>query len=143
MEVLNMSHEPKKILKNHLQQLTVSHSLDSPSFLKLESCNFIHFKALEDNDREITVYQEYQRFIGNYKETRYDKIYSLKINDLSLRELNILQGFYIAKDQQITQLVKMQPNPSLFYKTCLELDLCNFTTILAFNSASIEHLLGS
>lgn len=143
MQVLNLSHEPKKILMDYRKQPTVIHSLDSPSFLKLEPCNFIHFKFLEDNDREITVFQEYQRKVGNSRETRYEKIYSIKINDLSLRELNILQGFYICKDQEINKLVKLQPNPSLFFKTFLELDLCNFTTILAFNSSSIEHLLSS
>lgn len=100
-------------------------------------------KYFQDDDREITIYQEYQRMVGTNKETRFNKIYSLRISDVSLRELNIMQGFYICKDHQIHNLVQLQPNPSLFFKTFLELDLTNLTTLLSFNSSSIEHLLGS
>jgi hypothetical protein len=36
----------------------------------------------------------------------------------------------------------MQPNPSFFYKTFLELGVSNMVSILAFDSASMESLLG-
>jgi hypothetical protein len=39
-------------------------------------------------------------------------------------------------------LVKMQPNPSLFYKTFLELDAGNMASILAFDSGSMQTLFG-
>lgn len=35
----------------------------------------------------------------------------------------------------------MQPNPSFFYKTFLELDCSNMVSILANDSRSIKHLL--
>jgi hypothetical protein len=35
----------------------------------------------------------------------------------------------------------MQPNPSFFYKTFLELDGSNMVTMLAFDSGSMESLL--
>lgn len=98
MQILNMSQVPRKVIRDYQKQKTVLHSLDSPSFLKLEPSNFIHLKYFQDDDREIIIYQEYQRKVGTKKETRYDKIYSLRISDVSLRELNIMQGFYICKD---------------------------------------------
>lgn len=38
-------------------------------------------------------------------------------------------------------MVEKQPNPILFYKTFLELDCANMTTILAFDSGSMSQLL--
>ena len=55
----------------------------------------------------------------------------------------ILQSFYICKTQSdIVNLVKLQPNPRFFYKSFLELDGSNMVSILAFDSGSMEHLLG-
>ena len=39
-------------------------------------------------------------------------------------------------------IVKAQPNPSLFYKSFLEFDGANIISALAFDSRSLEHLLG-
>jgi hypothetical protein len=41
----------------------------------------------------------------------------------------------------VVSLVQKQPNPSLFYKTFLELDFANMTSILAFDSGSMASLL--
>ena len=71
------------------------------------------------------------------------EIYKVKIFEVTLRELLILQSFYICKTQSdIVQLVKSQPNPAFFYKSFLELDGANMVSILAFDSGSMEHLLG-
>ena len=37
----------------------------------------------------------------------------------------------------------MQPDTSFFYKSFLEFDASNLTTLLAFDSGSIQHLLNS
>jgi hypothetical protein len=41
----------------------------------------------------------------------------------------------------VQALVKIQPNPSFFYKTFLELDMSNMASILAFDSGSMGALL--
>ena len=72
----------------------------------------------------------------------YDEIYKIKIHEITLRELLILQSFYICKTQSdIVNLVKLQPDPRFFYKSFLELDCSNMVTILAFDSGSLESLL--
>lgn len=76
--------------------------------------------------------------------THYTQIYRIKIDEITLRELLILQSFYLSKNNSdVVKLVKKQPNPSLFYKTFLELDCANMASILAFDSGSMESLLNS
>lgn len=73
---------------------------------------------------------------------QYREIYKIKIHEITLRELMILQSFYICKTQsEIVELVKLQPNPRFFYKTFLELDASNMASILAFDSRAMESLL--
>jgi hypothetical protein len=73
----------------------------------------------------------------------YSSIYKIKIHEVTLRELLIMQSFYLTNTiTEIIELIKMQPNPSFFYKTFLELDVSNMVSILAFDSASMESLLG-
>ena len=55
-----------------------------------------------------------------------------------------MQSFYLCQTiSEIVELIKMQPNPSFFYKTFLELDVGNMVSILAFDSASMASLLSS
>lgn len=54
----------------------------------------------------------------------------------------VLQSFYLTKNNsEVVTLVQKQPNPSFFYKTFLELDGANMTSILAFDSGSMSVLL--
>jgi len=74
--------------------------------------------------------------------TYYDEIYKIKIHEVTLRELLILQSFYVSRTtSDIIKLIKMQPDPRFFYKTFLELGGANFCSILSFDSYSMESLL--
>jgi|TARA_B110000285_G_C14811639_1_gene462234 hypothetical protein len=54
----------------------------------------------------------------------------------------ILISFYLCKTtSEITNLIKLQPNPAFFYKSFLELNGGNFLSMLAFDSGSVELLL--
>lgn len=54
----------------------------------------------------------------------------------------IFQSFYLTKSNyEVVSLVQKQPNPSLFYKTFLELDIANMTSILSFDTGSMSSLL--
>lgn len=75
-------------------------------------------------------------------ETFYDTVYNIKIEEPTLRELLILQSLYVCQSQsEIVELIKLQPNPKLFFKTLLELDGSNMTSILASDSKSMAILL--
>jgi hypothetical protein len=67
------------------------HSLDSLSYLKVESMNFINFKCQDYNNRVISIEQEWHRIEnGKIISTHYDEIYKIKIHEITLRELLIL-----------------------------------------------------
>ena len=73
----------------------------------------------------------------------FQPLYKLKINDISLRELLVWLSIYVCKNMEdIQALVLDQPKPTLFYKSCLELDGQSFVSILAFDNRSMKHLLG-
>lgn len=75
-------------------------------------------------------------------ETLYDTIYNIQIEEPTLRELLILQSLYVCQTQaEIVELIKLQPNPKIFFKTLLELNGSNMTSILAQDSKSMARLL--
>ena len=55
----------------------------------------------------------------------------------------VFQGLYYSKNQtEITDLVKMQPSPQIFYRSFLDLDGANILSILSFDSRSLTYMLG-
>jgi len=138
INVIALGSKQKRPLKDSEGQAKMIHSLDSLSFLKPESVNFINYQCQDYNNRIISIEQEWT----TGTETRYVEVYKVKIFEITLRELMILMSFYICKTQSdIVTLVKSQPNPRFFYKSFLELDGANMVSILAFDSGSMEHLL--
>lgn len=66
----------------------------------------------------------------------------MKVHEVTLRELLIIQSLYITKTtHEVEALVKLQPNPSFFYKSFLEFDGANILSMLSFDSGSIGSLL--
>ena len=92
----------------------------------------------------ISIEQEYIKEDPSGKDSQniYEELYKIKIHEITLRELLILQSIYVTNtSSEIMELIKMQPNPKFFYKTFLELDCSNMVSILAFDSKSIQNLL--
>jgi hypothetical protein len=121
----------------------VLHSLDSLSYLKIDPINYINFRCQDYNNRVMSIEQEWSMMGTNgVSDTFYDEIYKIKIHEVTLRELLILQSFYVSgTTSDIIRLIKMQPDPRFFYKTFLELGGANFCSILSFDSMSMDSLL--
>lgn len=69
-------------------------------------------------------------------------IYKIKLWNLTLRELFLLRSIYVCKTySQVVDIVTMQPNPKIFYKSCLDLNGSNMISMLSFDSRTISHLL--
>lgn len=119
------------------------HSLDSLSYLKIDPINYINFRCQDYNNRVMSIEQEWSMMGTNgVSDTFYDEIYKIKIHEVTLRELLILQSFYVSgTTSDIIRLIKMQPDPRFFYKTFLELGGANFCSILSFDSMSMDSLL--
>ena len=146
LNVLALGKVEKRKLSSSDGQMKIIHSLDSLSFLKVDKINYINFKCQDYSNRIISIEQEDEHTImANGKpETinSYREIYKVKIFEITLRELLILQSLYISSTQtDIVNLVKLQPNPTFFYKTFLELDCSNIASMLAFDSRAVQYLL--
>lgn len=63
---------------------------------------------------------------------------------MSLIELILFQSIFACKYQQlIVKLIDLQPEPSLFFKSFMELDIANMVSILSFDSRCINRLLSN
>ena len=142
LNVLALGKIERRKLSSIDGQMKMIHSLDSKSFLKVDKINYVNFKCQDYNNRIISIEQEDEQYEGNEKYHTYREIYKVKIHEITLRELLILQSFYLCKTQSdIVNLVQLQPNPTFFYKTFLELNTSNMASILAFDSRAISYLL--
>ena len=66
------------------------------------------------------------------------------VHEIDIRELLLLYSIYRCGNiADMVCFVRDQPDTSIFYKSFLELDLSNMVSILAFDSRSMEYLLGS
>lgn len=100
---------------------------------------------MQQNDqRHIAVQQQFSRedVKKDTNKTQFDKIYQIKIDDLSLRELLLMQSiFQVDRPIDISALILEQPRPTTFFKVFLELELRCVVSYFAFDSRSIIALL--
>ena len=62
---------------------------------------------------------------------------------MSLIEVILIQSIFACKTQlDIIKLIQLQPDPSLFFKSFMELDNANMVSILSFDSRCTSKLLG-
>ena len=75
-------------------------------------------------------------------EAAFWNLYNVKLHEITLRELLLFKSLYVCKTlSEIVDIVNDQPNPAVFYKSCLELDGANMVSILSFDSRSMSYLL--
>jgi len=63
---------------------------------------------------------------------------------MTLIEVILIQSIFACKSQQnIIDLIELQPEPSIFFKSFMELDIANMVSILSFDSRCINKLLSN
>lgn len=140
MDVINLSSMNKRLVQGPKNNEYMVHSLDSFSFLKLDNTNNLVIKQNQDGST-IYIQQEYAPQKAT-EENYFIDIYQVRISTVTLRELLIFQSLYLCPTpSSIIDLVNDQPDPRFFYRSYLELDGSNMTSILAFDSRSIKYLL--
>lgn len=101
-EIIALGSEQKRHIVDDLKNDRFLHSLESVNYLKIDPENFITFECADDN-KIISVYQEFSKEEpgGGENETEvetdYDKIYSIKLHDITLRELLLFKSLYVSK----------------------------------------------
>ena len=143
ISVVALGTKEKKQIRDSEGQIRMLHSLDSCSYLKISPSNYLVFECAKLDKRVVSIQQEFMELNDlKTEETSFERVYNIKISDITLRELILFQSIYLCKTEtDIFKIIKMQPNPSVFYKTCLEFDGTNMTSILSFDNRSIAHLL--
>lgn len=82
------------------------HSLDSLSFLKVDEFNSLSFRCQDYNNRVISIEQEYIKEGFSGTENIYEDLYKIKIHEITLRELLILQSIYVTSyTSEIVELI--------------------------------------
>ena len=75
-------------------------------------------------------------------ETAFWNLYKVNLHAITLRELLLFQSIYVCKTlTDVVDIVNDQPDPKVFYKSFLELNGANMTSILSFDSRSMSYLL--
>lgn len=67
------------------------HALGKCNYLKIEESNHIMFKMQFYEDRQICVQEQYS---DTEKNTHFDDIFSIKIHEITLRELMLVQSIF-------------------------------------------------
>ena len=75
-------------------------------------------------------------------ETQFYPVMKIKINEITLREMMLVQSIYACKSQsEIELLIRDQPTPIIFFKVFFELGVKAMVQYLSFDSRSIKRLL--
>lgn len=90
--------------------------------------------------------QEYEKqvFAHGKKtfQTNFTTLFNVKIVKATLRELLLFNSLYVSKTlSDVNDIVNDQPDPRIFYKSFLELNCGNMTSLLSFDSRSTKFLL--
>ena len=132
------THTKKKVLADAEGSKRMIHSLGSVDYLKLEDRNHIMFSCQFYNDRQIWIQEQYTQ----ESFTKFNDLFRIKIWEITLRELLLVQSIFVRKDVGSTfELVHDQPNPSIFLKVFLELGTRPLISYLAYDNQAIQCIL--
>jgi hypothetical protein len=119
------------------------HSLGSIDYLKIEEDQHLFYACQYYDDRQVCVQEQFN--IHNKDQgdrTDFTDIYRLKVHEITLRELMLVQSLYASKTaSDVSHLVALQPAPTLFFKVFLELGMKSMVPYLSFDSRSVKSIL--
>ena len=159
MHVLSLGSIEKRACRDNKKVDRMIHSLESCNFLKVDKSNYLVFECAKSNKKVVSIEQEYMKGgaveskdkKGDDKkgddnalgeETSFTNLLNVKLYEITLRELLLFNSLYVCKTlSEIIDIVNDQPNPTVFYKSFLELNGTNMTSILSFDSRSMGYLL--
>lgn len=136
MQMLSIGTKASRTVRDKDKQKRMVHALGKTNYLKIEDSNHIFFSMQFYDDRQIRVQEQYNDQSGN---THFSDIFSIKIHEITLRELMLVQSVYACKVQSdIEHIVMKQPNPNIFFKVFLELGIKSMISYLAFDIKAIR-----
>ena len=99
INIVALGSVEKRPMLDSAGQERMLHSLQSSNYLKVDPENFLLFATAKEAKREIKVQQEYEKSStgGQGQETEFLDIYGIKLWQITLRELLLLNSIYLAK----------------------------------------------
>jgi hypothetical protein len=120
----------------------MNHALQSFGYLKLVPDNHILFECQNSQKKEISIAHEERFDSVDVRKVNFRTLYKIRLWNLTLRELLLFKSIYTCSTMfEILKIIKDQPEPLLFFKSCMELNASNMTNYLTFDSRSLAHLL--
>lgn len=139
INIIGLGQKKVRKLTDNEGSTRMLHSLGSCNYLKVEPSNHLLFACQFYEKRTICVQEQFNDKEGN---TRFEDIYKIRIHELTLRELLLIQSMYTVHNQsEVSALIEAQPTPSIFYKVSLNLGIKSLISYVAFDSKSIRLLL--
>jgi hypothetical protein len=84
-----------------------------------------------ETSKHVTIQQQY---LDNYGNTYYDDIFRIKLERMKIKELIMIESLFRCDSSgEITKIINLQPDCSLFVKSFMELDQSNLISIFAFD----------
>lgn len=113
--------ESRRSIPSQDGTMRMVHSLNSANYLKIEDSNMINFENSMLGDVKTVIIQE--QHLDKSGNTYYDEIFRINLELMGLRELILVQSlFFLETSGEIMELIELQPNNSLFFKSFMELD---------------------
>jgi len=93
INVLALGEKPGRVIKDEEGFDRYIHSLGSINYIKIEKTNHLLFACQFYNDRQVCLQQQYVQD----GQTNFDDIFKIKVHEITLRELLLLQSIYACK----------------------------------------------
>lgn len=131
--------ETRRELESHDQFTKLTfHSLQEFAYLRLDDTNHVSLRYPDDNNNvEISIQERYRR----QDKTVYQDIFRLYIEEMSFWELLLVRNLSYCSTEKMASMIQEQPSSRVFFKSFLELDMCNLATLLSFDSRLVSALL--
>jgi hypothetical protein len=96
INVIALGEKESRVIKDSEGFERMIHALGKVNYLKIEPTNHILFACQFYDDRQICLQEQYDDHEG---QTHFDDIFRIKIHEITLRELMVLQSIYACKTQ--------------------------------------------
>lgn len=104
INLLSLGNSMGRVVKDKDGLQRFIHGLGSCNYLKIERENHIKFSCQFYDNRQICIQDQFDDKTG---ETQFSNIYKIKVDEITLRELLLVQSIYTCRTAtEISKLVK-------------------------------------
>lgn len=119
------------------------HPLCSCDYLKIEPNNMIYFEKPVFGSRGRKLFIQ-EQMVSKEGYTEYKEVLVISVDETALRELVMISSiFKLQTAFQVIDLIRQQPDLTLYFKSFMELDKANLISIFSCSSLVIRELMSN